>query len=55
MSVAARAGPEVPSHLVAREAVIGLGFSLAEAEERLASVDPDLPPEERLKLALRGA
>ena len=54
VSVAARAGAEVPSHLVAREALIGLGFSLAEAEERLASVDPDLPPEERLKLALRG-
>ena len=55
VSVATRTGAEVPSHLVAREALIGLGFSLAEAEERLASVDPDLPPEERLKLALRGA
>ena len=46
---------EIPGHLVAREALIGLGFSLAEAEERLAGSDPDLPPEERLKQALRGA
>ena len=48
-------GAAVPGHLVAREALIGLGFSLAEAEERLANVDPDLPPEERLKLALRAS
>jgi Holliday junction DNA helicase RuvA len=47
------AGVGVPGPLVAREALIGLGFSLAEAEERLSTVDPDLPPEERLKLALR--
>ncbi len=48
-------GVGVPGHLVAREALIGLGFSLAEAEERLATVDPDLPPEERLKQALRAS
>lgn len=42
-------------HLVAREALVGLGFSLAEAEERLAGSDPDLPPEERVRQALRGA
>ena len=48
-------GIGVPGHLVAREALIGLGFSLAEAEERLANVDPDLAPEERLKLALRAS
>ena len=53
----ARVGPGVgvPGHLVAREALIGLGFSLTEAEERLATVDPDLPPEERLKQALRAS
>jgi Holliday junction DNA helicase RuvA len=43
----------VPGHLLAREALIGLGFSLAEAEERLTGIDPDLPAEERVKLALR--
>ena len=48
-------GVGVPGHLVAREALIGLGFSLAEAEERLATIDPDLPPEERLKQALRAS
>lgn len=51
----AGAGVDVPGHLVAREALIGLGFSLAEAEERLSTVDPDLPPEERLKQALRAS
>ena len=54
-AVARDGGVGVPGHLVAREALIGLGFSLAEAEERLANVDPDLPPEERLKLALRAS
>ena len=42
-------------HLAAREALVALGFSLAEAEERLAGVDPELPPEERVKRALRAA
>jgi Holliday junction DNA helicase RuvA len=40
-------------HLVARDALVELGYSLIEAERALASVDPDLPPEERIKLALR--
>ena len=42
-------------HLAAREALVALGFSLAEAEERLAGVDPELPPEERVKRAFRAA
>ena len=42
-------------HLAAREALVALGFSLTEAEERLAGVDPELPPEERVKRALRAA
>lgn len=42
-------------HLAAREALVALGFSLTEAEERLANVDPELPPEERIKQALRAA
>ncbi len=42
-------------HLAAREALVALGFSLAEAEERLAGVDTELPPAERVKRALRAA
>ncbi|MGH3103931.1 MAG: Holliday junction branch migration protein RuvA [Gaiellaceae bacterium] len=40
---------------VAREALVGLGYSLLEADQALAAVDPDLPPEERVRLALRAA
>ena len=42
-------------HLVARDALVELGFSLVEAEQALAATDPELPPEERVRLALRGA
>jgi holliday junction DNA helicase RuvA len=40
-------------HLVAREALVELGYTIAEAEQALALVDPDLPAEERIRLALR--
>ncbi len=43
------------SHLVAREALVELGYSLAEAEQALARIDPELPPEERVRLALKAA
>jgi Holliday junction DNA helicase RuvA len=42
-------------HIVARDALVELGYSLAEAEQRLAAVDPDLPPAERVREALRAA
>jgi Holliday junction DNA helicase RuvA len=42
-------------HTVARDALVELGYSLAEAEQRLAEVDPDLPPAERVREALRAA
>lgn len=42
-------------HLVARDALVGLGYSVVEAERALAEVDADLPPEERVRLALRQA
>jgi Holliday junction DNA helicase RuvA len=42
-------------HLVAREALIELGYSLVEADQALADVDPDLPPEERVRLVLKKA
>ncbi|MBD0330075.1 MAG: Holliday junction branch migration protein RuvA [Thermoleophilia bacterium] len=42
-------------HTVAREALLELGYSVAEAEQALAAVDPDLPAEERVRLALKRA
>jgi Holliday junction DNA helicase RuvA len=47
-------GPAAP-HLVARDALVELGYSVADAERALAEVDPDLPPEERVRLALKRA
>lgn len=44
-----------PAHLVARDALVELGFSVSEAEQALSRVDPALPPEERVREALRGA
>ena len=42
-------------HIVARDALVELGYSTAEAEQRLAEIDPDLPPAERVRQALRAA
>jgi holliday junction DNA helicase RuvA len=42
-------------HIVARDALVELGYSLAEAEQRLSGTDPDLPPAERVRQALRAA
>ena len=42
-------------HVVARDALVELGYTLVEAERALAEVDPDLPPQERVRLALRRA
>jgi holliday junction DNA helicase RuvA len=41
--------------LVAREALVELGYSLVEAERALSGVDPDLPAEERVREVLRSA
>lgn len=55
----AEAGPsavgDAPGHIVARDALVELGYSVLDAERALAEVDPDLPAEERVRLALRGA
>ena len=53
-AVVAHAGPEAPS-LVARDALVELGYSVLDAERALADVDPALPPEERVRLALKRA
>lgn len=53
------AGPPVPGagdgHVVARDALVELGYTVAEAEQRLADVDADLPPAERVRAALKAA
>ena len=43
------------AHLVARDALVELGYSVGEAEQRLSTVDGDLPAAERVRLALRAA
>lgn len=54
--VAAGSGPASGNgHLVAREALVELGFTVAEAEQRLAAVDPALPPADRVREALKAA
>ncbi len=50
----AYAAEETPTHLVARDALVELGYTVLEAEQRLQDVDPDLPPAERVRLALRA-
>ena len=42
-------------HIVARDALVELGYSTAEAEQRLAETDPDLSPAEQVRQALRAA
>jgi Holliday junction DNA helicase RuvA len=54
--VAADAGASAArGDLTARDALVELGYTVAEAEARLADVDRDLPAEERVRLALRAA
>jgi Holliday junction DNA helicase RuvA len=42
-------------HVVARDALVELGWTLLDAERALADVDAELPPEERVRLALKRA
>jgi Holliday junction DNA helicase RuvA len=53
-AIAQEVGPDTP-YLVARDALVELGWSLLDAERALAGVDADLPPEERVRLALKKA
>ena len=41
--------------LVARDALVELGYSVPEADRALATTDPAAPPEERVRQALRAA
>ena len=52
------ADANVPSQnvsVVARDALVELGYSVLEAEQALAQTDPELPAEERVRQALRAA
>jgi Holliday junction resolvasome RuvABC DNA-binding subunit len=42
------------THTAARDALVGLGMSVGEAEQALRDVDEELPVEERIRLALAG-
>ncbi|MDQ3671501.1 MAG: Holliday junction branch migration protein RuvA [Actinomycetota bacterium] len=55
--VSIQALPSAPtsSHVVARDALVELGYSVIEAEQALARTDPDLSAEERVREALRSA
>jgi holliday junction DNA helicase RuvA len=48
-------GASTSAHVVARDALVELGYSVVEAETALAPVDPELAPEERVREALRRA
>ena len=50
----ATAGDGTP-HVVARDALVELGWSMVEAEHALAQTDPDATPEERVRQALKRA
>jgi Holliday junction DNA helicase RuvA len=52
VDVAGVAGNE---ELTARDALVELGYSLADADRVLAQTDPELPVEERVRQALRQA
>jgi Holliday junction DNA helicase RuvA len=43
------------AELTARDALVELGYTVLEAEQALAGIDPELAPEERVRLALRQA
>jgi Holliday junction DNA helicase RuvA len=47
--------PSGDLHVVARDALVELGYTLIDAERALADTDPLLPPEDRVRLALKRA
>jgi Holliday junction DNA helicase RuvA len=55
VALASLPGAPTSAHVVARDALVELGYSVIEAETALARVDPELPAEERVRVALRNA
>ena len=51
----AAVGDTAAPHVVARDALVELGWSVVEAEQVLAQTDPDASPEERVRQALKKA
>jgi Holliday junction DNA helicase RuvA len=49
------ATPRATGDLLARDALVELGWTVFDAERVLAAVDPELPVEEQVRLALREA
>ena len=49
------AAPRATGDLLARDALVELGWTVSDAERVLAAVDPELPVEEQVRLALREA
>ena len=54
-SLAPTADGDGEQHVVARDALVELGWTLVDAERALAELDPELSPEERVRLALKKA
>jgi Holliday junction DNA helicase RuvA len=54
-AIAPAGGVDLDDHVVARNALVELGYSIADAERALAETDGDAPPEERVRQALRRA
>ena len=54
VAVAAVSAGDSP-HLVARDALVELGYTVVDAERALAQTDEGAPPEERVRQALRRA
>jgi holliday junction DNA helicase RuvA len=55
VEVPAAAGESAGGHLVARDALVELGYSVVEADQALADTDPELAPEERVREVLKKA
>ena len=47
-------GGDADAHVVARDALVELGYSLVDAERALAETDADAPAEERVRQVLRS-
>jgi holliday junction DNA helicase RuvA len=54
-AIAPMSGAGGDDHVVARDALVELGYSIVDAERALAETDGDASPEERVRQALRRA
>ena len=55
LGAAVEAVPHHAGELLARDALLELGWTVTDAERALAGVDPELPVEEQVRLVLRRA